>query len=308
MSAASLLWFRLDLRLTDNRALLAALSHGGPVIPVFIWSPDEKEPWQPGAASRWWLHQSLEQLDGSLRQRGSRLIIRRGPVLQTIRQLLGETRALGVYWNRRYEPAVIERDRHIKAALYRDGYRAESFNSALLFEPWTVRTQRGAPHRVFSSFWQACLDTGAPGPPRPAPRSLENPRRWPESLKLRELGLEPAIDWAGGLRLELATGRGRGQARAESFSEGQARRLLAGEGSSRPRGNVAPLSSPPFRRDRAQASVGRGPTTAARSFCFRGMFHTRARLARICPPSPLPLSAHAGTPAPRELRRFSLAS
>lgn len=38
-----LLWFRRDLRLCDNPALNAALEMGAPVIPVFIWSPEEEE-------------------------------------------------------------------------------------------------------------------------------------------------------------------------------------------------------------------------------------------------------------------------
>ena len=58
MSEPALLWFRLDLRLTDNPALRVALGQGRPVIPVFIWSPEEEDRWEPGAASRWWLHQS----------------------------------------------------------------------------------------------------------------------------------------------------------------------------------------------------------------------------------------------------------
>src|SRR5271155_3490949 len=98
MGDTSLLWFRLDLRLTDNPALLAAIRQGGPVIPVFIWSPEEEGRWQPGAASRWWLHQSLTHLDAALRQRGSRLIVRRGPTLETIRALLEESGAASVYW------------------------------------------------------------------------------------------------------------------------------------------------------------------------------------------------------------------
>ena len=128
-------------RLTDNPALLAAVHRGRPVIPVFIWSPEEEGHWGPGAASRWWLHQSLTQLDASLRERGSRLIVRRGPALPAIRALLEESGATAVYWDRRYEPAVIDRDRHLKTALREDGRIAESFNSALLFEPWTVRTK-----------------------------------------------------------------------------------------------------------------------------------------------------------------------
>lgn len=38
-----LLWFRRDLRLWDNPALIGALELGAPVIPVFIWSPEEEE-------------------------------------------------------------------------------------------------------------------------------------------------------------------------------------------------------------------------------------------------------------------------
>lgn len=38
-----LLWFRRDLRLCDNPALIASLEYGAPIIPVFIWSPEEEE-------------------------------------------------------------------------------------------------------------------------------------------------------------------------------------------------------------------------------------------------------------------------
>ena len=85
-------WLRLDLRLADNPALLAATESGAPVIPVFTWSPDDEAPWAPGGASRWWLHQSLTALDASLRDRGSRLIVRQG---SAVRELLSVARAVG---------------------------------------------------------------------------------------------------------------------------------------------------------------------------------------------------------------------
>src|SRR5271156_3402778 len=109
MSAASgsLLWFRQDLRLADNPALLAAIRRGGPVVPVFIWAPEEEGRWPPGAASRWWLHQSLAELDRARRQRGSRLTTRRGPTLAATRELTDQTGATAVSWNRRYEPSAI---------------------------------------------------------------------------------------------------------------------------------------------------------------------------------------------------------
>ncbi len=198
-TGGSLLWFRQDLRLTDNPALLAAVRHGGPVIPVFIWSPEEEGRWPPGAASRWWLHQSLSQLDTSLRERGSRLIIRNGPTLEAIRELVKLSGVTAVYWNRRYEPTVIDRDRRVKTSLRQDGLVADSFNSSLLFEPWTVRSHQGDPYRVFSAFWKTCLAQPEPARPKDAPSHILTPRSWPTTLRLTELGLEPAIDWTAGL-------------------------------------------------------------------------------------------------------------
>jgi deoxyribodipyrimidine photo-lyase len=196
----SIVWFRQDLRLADNPALLAAVRRGGPVIPVFIWAPEEEGAWPPGAASRWWLHQSLKQLDASLRLLGSRLILRRGPTLDTIRDLLKATGTGTVFWNRRYEPAAIARDTLVKASLQNDGWIAESFNGSLLFEPWAIRTRQERPYQVYTPFWKACLAQPTPEVPEKAPGRLESPPRWPATLRLAELGLEPTIDWAKGMR------------------------------------------------------------------------------------------------------------
>jgi deoxyribodipyrimidine photolyase len=75
-NSSNLVWLRLDLRLTDNPALAAAVERGGAVIPVFIHAPEEESPWLPGGASCWWLHQSLRELDARLRERGSQLAAR----------------------------------------------------------------------------------------------------------------------------------------------------------------------------------------------------------------------------------------
>lgn len=196
----SIVWFRQDLRLADNPALLAAAHRGGPVIPVFIWAPEEEGNWPAGAASRWWLHQSLEQLDKSLRQLGSRLIIRRGPSLDALQKLLRSTASSAVFWNRRHEPAAIERDSLLVARLQEDGFTVESYGSSLLFEPETVQTKEGKPYRVFTPFWRACLEQPIPAAPENRPARLRGPRRWPANLALSELALEPKIDWAKGIR------------------------------------------------------------------------------------------------------------
>lgn len=198
--APTIVWFRHDLRLADNPALASAQKRGGPVVPVFIWSPEEEGAWPPGGASRWWLHQSLAALDVRSREVGSRLIIRCGPALATLREVAKETHADAVFWNRRYEPAVSARDAKVKEALGSDGLAAESFNAALLHEPWTIQNQSGKPFQVFTPFWRHCPAKSEPAEPLPAPKKLLAPSKWPKSLALEELELQPKMNWADGLR------------------------------------------------------------------------------------------------------------
>jgi deoxyribodipyrimidine photo-lyase len=196
----SLVWFRNDLRLADNPALTAAISRGRPVIPVFVWSPDEEAPWPPGAASRWWLHRSLVALDHDLHRRSSRLIVAKGPTLEALRKLLRSTRADAIYWNRRYEPAIVERDRRVEEVLRGAGVAVETFPGNLLFEPWQVLTKERKPYRVFTPYWKACRAQGDPSPPISTPGRWKSPARWPKSLPIAALELEPKIDWAAGFR------------------------------------------------------------------------------------------------------------
>src|ERR1019366_4180980 len=101
-AAPAIVWLRHDLRLVDNPALHAACRRGGPVVPVFIWAPEEEGAWPPGGASRWWLHQSLGKLVGEFRAAGVKLIIRQGASLLELLRVVKATGAKAVFWNRRY--------------------------------------------------------------------------------------------------------------------------------------------------------------------------------------------------------------
>jgi deoxyribodipyrimidine photo-lyase len=104
-SAPAIVWLRDDLRLADNPALSAAMALGAPVAVVYVL--DEVSPGiRPlGGASRWWLHHSLAALDDDLRERGGRLVLRRGDSMSEISALVDELKATAVYWNRRYSAA-----------------------------------------------------------------------------------------------------------------------------------------------------------------------------------------------------------
>jgi deoxyribodipyrimidine photo-lyase len=214
----AIVWFRRDLRLADNPALTAALARCERVIPVYIYAPDEEDPWQPGGAARWWLHHSLTTLADCLGAAGSRLIVARGESLPTLRDLIGATGAVECHWNRLYEPATIARDSAVKQALREDGVHCESHNAAALFEPWTVKTNAGDPYRVFSPYWRRCAPKlGEVPEPLPAPDGLPAVPASPESLSIDALELLPRIHWDQGLADTWQPGEPTARARLDGF-------------------------------------------------------------------------------------------
>ncbi len=194
----TIIWFRQDLRLADNTALAAAASRGA-VIPVYVLEDSGEGEWPLGGAQRWWLHQSLVSLDASLRKLGSRLILCRGSAMNALDELVTQTGADTVYWNRCYEPAAVARDSQIKESLRTRGIEVQSFNASLLQEPWEIRNQSGRPFQVFTPFWRHCLKLEDPRPPQPAPTKLVAPKSWPAGEELGDLTLLPTVRWYEGM-------------------------------------------------------------------------------------------------------------
>lgn len=217
MTGPSLVWFRNDLRVEDNPALTAAVNRGNPIVPVFIWEPSEYGDWPPGAACRWWLHQSLQAMQKKLKSLGSRLILRKGSSEKTLSLLAGETKASALFWNRQYEPALRKRDQHVEKSLSEQLESVASFNGNLMFEPDEIRTKQGGPYRVFTPYWKRCLDQDEPREPLPAPKKLPRPQVWPKSEALDAFQLEPKINWAGGLQKNWTPGENGADIRLTRF-------------------------------------------------------------------------------------------
>lgn len=192
-SPLSIAWFRQDLRRGDNPALNAAAERGR-VLPIYILDDDNAGAWKMGAASRVWLHRSLQQLNRSL---NGRLQLFAGDALEIIRTLVNRLPVDAVYWNRCYEPWRIERDTRIREMLRAQEIEIESFNASLLWEPWTITRQNGNPYRVFTPFYQkGCLRAQAPREAFAAPARLNY---FSETIDRRRtleaLALLPAQDW-----------------------------------------------------------------------------------------------------------------
>jgi deoxyribodipyrimidine photo-lyase len=212
-----LVWFRHDLRLSDHPALAEAARSGRAVLPVYVWAPEDEGAWPPGAASRWWLHHSLEALDTSLRRRGSRLVLRSGPADRVLAELAAETGAELVAWSRRYEPHARVQEERVASALRRAGVATADHPGHLLAEPSDVVSGQGSFYRVFTPFWKALRARPDPPAPLAPPRRLAAPRRWPQGLPLAALELLPDVDWAGGLRERWVPGEPGAQQRLDEL-------------------------------------------------------------------------------------------
>ena len=93
----AIVWFRQDLRLSDQRALTAAIASGQPIIPLYTLDDHSPGPWKMGGASRWWLHHSLLSLAKDLEKLGSRLILRSGNTTQVLEAIATQTGASSIF-------------------------------------------------------------------------------------------------------------------------------------------------------------------------------------------------------------------
>lgn len=150
----TLLWFRDDLRLSDNAALKWAADHG-PVIGLFI---DETINRSIGAAARWWREQSLNALAQDLSFYGVPLLRRTGNPLEILPKIVSEMEVKAVTWNRRYHQPLCEVDATLKKNLRDQGIEVHSHPGFLLTEPWEVSTATGTPYKVFTPFSKAAWE------------------------------------------------------------------------------------------------------------------------------------------------------
>lgn len=178
-----LLWFRQDLRLSDNPALFAA-SHCEELLAVYI--KDTADPHPIGEAQQWWLHHSLQALKKDLQAHGIRLHCLQGDAKQRIPQLVEQYAIDTVFWNRRYTPGHQALDRAIKSQIQASARVVHSFNGSLLIEPWTVLNKQGEAFKVFTPFWRACVA-------RIVPSESKTVQAWPKSLSIPTDRIE---DWA----------------------------------------------------------------------------------------------------------------
>jgi deoxyribodipyrimidine photo-lyase len=200
MTSTAIVWFRNDLRLTDNPALHAAIEAGHKILPVYVLDDEAPGDWKMGGASRWWLHHSLESLSKDLQAKGAHLVLRRGVAAKLIPALAAETGAAEVHAARSYEPAMRETDKAVDGALKAAAIPFKRHLSMSLFPPEKIKTKTGGVYGVYTPFSKACFEAGVSEDFCAAPKKIAGVTGV-RGDRLADWALLPTKpDWAGGLR------------------------------------------------------------------------------------------------------------
>ncbi|MFL2813241.1 MAG: cryptochrome/photolyase family protein [Candidatus Puniceispirillales bacterium] len=219
MTNPSILWFRVDLRLSDNPAFQKAIELGKPIIPIYILDDDDANNRKLGDASKWWLHNSLKSIYSELEKVGSKILFFKGNAEDVIKKIIEETNADTVLWNRRYEPWAVKRDKSIKENLILKSKNVFSFNGSLLYEPWEIKSKIGNPLKVFTPFKRALLNKGVIFNVSKSPNTILSPSLWPSSLDIDDLDLVKNKLWTDKFANSWVPGSKTAKAKLISFKE-----------------------------------------------------------------------------------------
>jgi deoxyribodipyrimidine photo-lyase len=155
------MWFRRDLRLSDNAALYQALKQGKPVVPVFIFDRNILDKLEDKSDRRVeFIHAALEEMQQQLLAMGSTMHVFYGFPEEVWPELLSTYRVTGVYCNHDYESYALERDASIQQILSAKGVGFHTYKDQVIFEKDEVLKDDGKPYTVFTPYsrkWKAKL-------------------------------------------------------------------------------------------------------------------------------------------------------
>ena len=197
-------WFRQDLRLNDNLALNDVIKNSNKAVFIYILDEDIRL----GRASMWWLNHSLNSLNLSLKEFNSQLFFFKGSPKIILNNLIKKYDIKRVHWNRLYDRYSIKRDTEIKNILNKKKINVASYGGSLINEPWSIKNKSGSFFKVFTPYWNNCLDKIDEIKLYKISKEIDNKFiNIPESLTLKDLNLyDKKLEWTKKLSYYWAPG------------------------------------------------------------------------------------------------------
>lgn len=174
--------FRRDLRRDDNRWLRNALQTDHRVIPLFIFDTTITSSLPADDHRVSLIYDTLQQLDGQIREQGSSLLICQGEPTEIFAQLLDEYNINTVITNHDYEPSATRRDEQIRRLCHERGVVFETYQDQVIFEQDTILSQTDQPYKVFTPYRKSRLTKYDPADHQPLPSEDHLDRLWTEQV------------------------------------------------------------------------------------------------------------------------------
>lgn len=176
-ASPTLLWLRNDLRLRDHEALAAATQSGGPLLPLYCFDPRHYEPtrWgfaKTGAMRARFLAESLIDLRGALRARGSDLVLRRGRPEDVIPELVRAHGVEAVCFHKEITSEEVDVEEAVRAALRDTGAAPRHVWGHTLYHINDLPFEKDGVPDVYTPFRKAVEKKSAIRETIPAPDDL----------------------------------------------------------------------------------------------------------------------------------------
>jgi deoxyribodipyrimidine photo-lyase len=227
-----LVWFRSDLRLADNPALVhacRAASRG--VVAVFVICPDQwKRHNDAPIKVDFWLR-NLREISSALAAKNIALKIVVSQTFAGVPEVLADLAETlgcdGLYFNREYEVNERERDGATAEHFESIGKSVRTFYDQSVFEPGELRTGKGSYYTIFTPFKRAWYKAFVEDParllPLPAPRKLpemvSDPDEIPGVMQEITAPVDTVNQWPAGERAAQHLLRQFVQNRISSYNE-----------------------------------------------------------------------------------------
>ncbi len=148
----NIFWFRRDLRLNDNTALIAALLSEIPVLPIFIFDENILNELPQDDARVTFIYDQLAQINQKLKAYDSSIKIMKGRPEEVWKSLVKEYSIEKVYINKDYEPYARNRDFAIHSFLEKQEIEMLHYKDQVVHEQEEVMKADGTPYTVYTPY------------------------------------------------------------------------------------------------------------------------------------------------------------
>jgi deoxyribodipyrimidine photo-lyase len=174
----ALVLFTGDLRVHDQAALGEAVKQYDQIVPTFVLD-ETLLAGSCGAPNRVaFLLESLRDLDGSLRERGASLLVRRGDPVEQAMRLARRWKVEAIHITAETTPYARVRQERLARACADERLQLRAFPGPAVVAPGELLPTGGDHYRVFTPYWRVWRSLG-PVAPAPAPRRIAVPEGLP---------------------------------------------------------------------------------------------------------------------------------